>query len=100
MGKGQYFEATKHKNAQDHNQHNKEQTAPSVPRHIELHKERSSSTVKESYKVQQCMGAIANTNERLTASLAKLCLPKCHPDEFNRDATMFKSLEKCFQRND
>ena len=95
--KGQYVEATKDKNARDHNQHNKEQTAPSIPRHNELRKERSASTVQESNIVQQCMGAIANTNERLTASLAKLSLPKCHPDEFNGDATMFNPWKSAFK---
>ncbi len=32
--------------------------------------------------VQQCMGAMATTNEQLTSILAKLSFPKCHPDVF------------------
>ena len=44
-------------------------------------------TQEPSRVVQQCMGAIATTNEKLTASLAKLSLPKCHPDIFSGNAT-------------
>ena len=43
------------------------------------------------------MGAIAATNEKLTASLAKLSLPKCHPDVFSGDATMFHPWKSAFK---
>jgi hypothetical protein len=54
-------------------------------------------TQEPSRVVQQCMGAIATTNEKLTASLAKLSLPKCHPDVFSGDATMFHPWKSTFQ---
>lgn len=47
--------------------------------------------------VQQCMGAIAATNEKLTASLARMSLPKCHPDVFYGDATMFHPWKSTFK---
>ena len=47
--------------------------------------------------VQQCMGAMTTTNERLVASLAKLNLPKCHPDVFSSDATMFLPWKSPFK---
>ena len=47
--------------------------------------------------VQQCMGAMTTTNERLAASLAKLSLPKCHPDVFSGDATMFLPWKCAFK---
>ncbi|CAB4033032.1 PREDICTED: uncharacterized protein LOC107357656 [Paramuricea clavata] len=54
-------------------------------------------TQEPSRVVQQCMGAIATTNEKLTASLAKLSLPKCHPDVFSGDATMFHPWKSAFK---
>jgi hypothetical protein len=54
-------------------------------------------TQEPSRVVRQCMGAIATTNEKLTASLAKLSLPKCHPDVFSGDATMFHPWKSTFQ---
>ena len=47
--------------------------------------------------VQQCMGAMTTTNERLAASLAKQSLPKCYPDVFSGDATMFLPWESAFK---
>ena len=47
--------------------------------------------------VQQCMGAMTTTNERLAASLAKLSLPKCHPDVFSSDATMLLPWKSAFK---
>ena len=47
--------------------------------------------------VQQCMGAMATTNERLTSRLARLSLPKCHPDVFSGDATMFLPWKSAFK---
>ena len=47
--------------------------------------------------VQQCVGAMTTTNERLTASLAKLSLPKCHSDVFSGDATMFLPWKSAFK---
>ena len=46
---------------------------------------------------KQCMGALVTTNERLTASLTKLTLPKCHPDILSGDATMFHPWRAAFK---
>jgi hypothetical protein len=54
-------------------------------------------TQEPSRVVQQCMRAIATINGKLTASLAKLSLPKCHPDLFSGDATMFHPWKSAFK---
>ena len=38
---------------------------------------------------QECLEGIAKTNERVVASLARQNLPKCHPEVFEGDATLF-----------
>ena len=40
---------------------------------------------------------IAVTNDKLTASLARMNLPKCHSDLFSGDATMFHPWESSFK---
>ena len=39
----------------------------------------------------------AASNQRLVASLAKQSLPKCHPDVFDGDVTMFHSWKRSFK---
>ena len=43
---------------------------------------------RPSYSGNECLGAVAATNDKLIASLARISLPKCHPDIFFGDATM------------
>ncbi|CAB4041196.1 Hypothetical predicted protein [Paramuricea clavata] len=45
---------------------------------------------------QECIEGIAKTNERVVASLAIQNLPKCHPEVFEGDATLFHPWKKSF----
>jgi hypothetical protein len=42
------------------------------------------------------MAVMVTTNKKLTASLAKLSLPKCHPDIFSGDPMMFLPWKSAF----
>jgi hypothetical protein len=46
---------------------------------------------------QECIEGIAKTNERVVASLARQNLPKCHPEVFEGDATLFQPWKKAFE---
>ena len=65
---------------------------PVLPQTHDVHETQQAVDV-----VQQCMGAMATTNEQLTSRLAKLSLPKCHPDVFSGDATMFLPWKSAFK---
>ena len=43
------------------------------------------------------MGLMSATNKRLASALAKLSLPKCHPDIFSGDPTMFYPWRSAFK---
>ena len=45
---------------------------------------------------QECIEGIAKTNEHVVASLARQNLPKCHPEVFEGDATLFHAWKKSF----
>ena len=45
----------------------------------------------------ECLNAIVNTNKQLTASLARQALPKCQPDTFSGDATLFHPWKIAFK---
>ena len=45
----------------------------------------------------ECMETIITTNKQLTASLARQSLPKCHPDTFGGDATLFHPWKSAFK---
>ncbi|CAB3982719.1 Hypothetical predicted protein [Paramuricea clavata] len=45
----------------------------------------------------QCIEGIAQTNQQIVASLASQNLPKCHPDVFDGDATLFHPWKGSFQ---
>lgn len=45
----------------------------------------------------QCIQRVTETNERLVASLARQSLPKCHPDIFGGDATLFHPWKNSFR---
>ena len=47
--------------------------------------------------VNECLGAVAATNDKLIASLARISLPKCHPDIFFGNATMFHPWKSSFK---
>ena len=47
------------------------------------------STIPGPTVLQECIEGIAKTNERVVVSLAKQNLPKCHPEVFEGDATLF-----------
>ena len=47
--------------------------------------------------IEHCFNEISATNERLVESLARQNLPKCHPDVFNGDATMFHPWKRAFK---
>lgn len=49
-----------------------------------------------SVRTSGCMKAIVNTNRQLTASLARQSLPKCHPDVFRGEVTMFNPWKNGF----
>ena len=48
-------------------------------------------------EMQYCFNAILATNEQLVESLAKQSLPKCHPDLFTGDVTMFYDWKRAFK---
>ena len=48
-------------------------------------------------EMQYCFNAIIATNERLVESLAKQSLPKCPPDLFTGDVTMFYAWKQAFK---
>ena len=52
---------------------------------------------RPSYSGNECLGAVAATNDKLIASLARISLPKCHPDIFFGDATMFHPWKSTFK---
>ena len=45
----------------------------------------------------RCLEGIAQTNSKIVASLARQNLPKCHPDVFGGDATLFHPWKRSFQ---
>ena len=45
----------------------------------------------------ECMEAIIATNKQLTARLVRQSLPKCHPDTFGGDATLFQPWKSAFK---
>ncbi|CAB4035351.1 Hypothetical predicted protein, partial [Paramuricea clavata] len=47
--------------------------------------------------VNKCLGAVAATSDKLTASLARISLPKCHPDIFFGDATTLHPWKSSFK---
>jgi hypothetical protein len=47
--------------------------------------------------LQEGMRAVAVTNDKLASSLARINLPKCHPDLFSGDATMFHPWKSTFK---
>ena len=47
--------------------------------------------------VQQSMEVIAATNQQLAASLLRQSLPKCHPDTFSGDVTIFHPCKNLFK---
>ena len=50
-------------------------------------------------EIEHCCNEISATNERLVESLARQNLPKCHPDVFNGDATMFHPWKRAMIRD-
>ena len=61
---------------------------------------RPSSTVSQPSQLKdmsQCMCLTSATNQRLASTLAKLSLPKCHPDVFSGDPTMFHPWKTAFK---
>ncbi|KAJ7384851.1 hypothetical protein OS493_019528 [Desmophyllum pertusum] len=62
----------------------------SVPqgRSVFSHNTSSPQTTKIQRDVE-CIETITATNKQLTSSLARQSLPKCHPDAFGGDATLF-----------
>ncbi|CAB3978894.1 PREDICTED: uncharacterized protein LOC107357656 [Paramuricea clavata] len=55
-----------------------------------------SSPIPSPAAYQECIEGIAKTNERVVASLARQNLPKCHPEVFQGDATLFHPWKKSF----
>ena len=51
----------------------------------------------EMLMVQQSVEIIAATNQQLAASLVRQSLPKCHPDTFSGDVTMFHPWKNSFE---
>ena len=45
----------------------------------------------------ECIEKMVTTNKQLTASLARQSLPKCHPDAFTGDATLFHPWKSAFK---
>jgi len=45
----------------------------------------------------QIVEALTTTNQQIVSSIAKQNLPKCHPDTFNGDATLFHPWKKAFK---
>ncbi len=45
----------------------------------------------------QCIEGIVHTNQQIVANLARQNLPKCHPDVFDRDPTLFHPWKRSFQ---
>ncbi|CAB4017795.1 Hypothetical predicted protein [Paramuricea clavata] len=55
------------------------------------------STPPEVVIANQCIEGIAQTNQQIVASLARHNLPKCHPDVFDGNATLFHPWKGSFQ---
>jgi hypothetical protein len=51
----------------------------------------------ETTECLNAINAIVNTNKQLTASLARQALPKCQPDTFSGDATLFHPWKIAFK---
>ena len=54
-------------------------------------------TVQQSSDISQRMGLMSAANKRLSSTLARLSLPKCHPDIFSGDSTMFHPWKTAFK---
>ena len=48
--------------------------------------------------MSQCMHLMSATNQRLASTLAKLSFPKCHPDIFSGNPTIFHPWKTAFNR--
>ena len=54
-------------------------------------------TVQQSSDISQRMGLMSAANKRLSSTLARLSLPKCHPDIFSGDSTTFHPWKTAFK---
>ncbi|KAJ7381688.1 hypothetical protein OS493_039592, partial [Desmophyllum pertusum] len=65
-------------------------------RSVFSHNTSSPQTTKIQRDVE-CIETIIATNKQLTSSLARQSLPKCHPDAFGGDATLFHPWKSAFK---
>ena len=67
-----------------------------TPHQVPSHRPVITSTPKEN-DTSGLLETFAATNQRLVSGLAKQSLPKCHPDVFNGEVTMFHPWRRAFK---